>query len=146
MIKKLIRLIDITRETKSIAKEIIPLLTQVPLDKMPLKKIDALRRFTVRLSELLDGLIFSDEISLNRLAQNNYEYLDTVRSCIFLLLPQADRSNRELLESLQSRIEDLIGKLNSPSFLQRSVRRNFTRHESDDKLTESELIMFIYHQ
>ena len=145
---KLGRLIVITRESQNIATEVIPLLVEVPLSNMPLNKINNLRHFSKKLLKLTDNIILSDETSLNEVAQSNYEFLDTVNSILFLILPHFNELNSRYIKSLQSKTEKLIAKLNSPPFLQHCKSRKlpsfFSDDENPDKLPEPITAMLIF--
>jgi len=93
---------------------------------------------------LIDGLI-PFGISIDQLAQNNYELLDTLKAIVVRILQYADKQSlreRETLESFNVRIDALIEELNSPLFLQHRKPSDGSYHddESDDKLPEPCLV------
>jgi len=148
MFNKLSRLIIITGETKDIAKEVVPLMVRAPVVSMPLNEINNLRHFANRLLRLTDGIIFSDEASLNEVVQNNFEFLDTMRTVLFHLLNLSEKQNfpisdKNYLRFLLAKIDNLIAQLNSPPFLQprkSAIRRKFTEDKSDEDFTECDFI------
>ena len=120
MLNRLGRLISMANETIEIAKETIPLMINIPFDAIPLDKIGILAHFAKRLSELADGIIFSNETSINELAQNNYEFLDTIRATLFLLSSISETQpipfiDKNYIALLQIKIDKLIAELNSMS-------------------------------
>lgn len=139
------RVLDVTIETKKIANEVVPIIVEIPINN------ENLRYLLCRLLELIEGITFSDDVSINELAQNNYEFLDTLRASVLQLLSCSQRRvlpifDREHLESVLHRIDVLISELNSPLFLKDQTlnRRNFTDHKSDEDLTESRKEIFTF--
>ena len=67
---KILTLQNISKKTRVITKELIPLIEQLPCPDLQTNF------FLNELLKLIDGIIFTDNISLNELTQNLYEFLD----------------------------------------------------------------------
>lgn len=122
-----LRLMKITEKSRRIAKEGIPIITDIPFDKLQLDGNEGLVYLTSRLIELLDGLVFSDAITFDELAQNNFEFLDTLKTTltqIHTLTKQQPFSivDEKKLEEMQVKIHALVAELSAPPFLQHRKR------------------------
>lgn len=126
---KLLRLINISKETIRVAKESIPIIADISSDHIPFDQFDNYRYFLSRLAELIEGVVFSDNASLNELAQTTYEFLDTLRSTIILV----SNFKKIELESIKFRIDKLIIELNAPPFLQHRKRTSEHPTETSDE-------------
>jgi hypothetical protein len=132
-------LLKITTEISEIAKEIIPL-----IDKAPQEDYTNYQNLVQKLLTTAKHIIPSNNIPFNESVQNNYEFLDTLRSILFRFLHYFDNelpSSREHLESLVSRIDKLLTKLNTTPFLQQDKSttpsdENLQHRKSDTDFTE----------
>lgn len=149
---KWIKLFYIAKETRELAKGIIPLIIDIPFDKVQLDGNNNLIYLTSKLSALIDGLIFSDNISFNEFAQNNYEFLDTLKTTLNQILSLSERQSIPIIEKdeihlIQAKIDKLIIELNVPPFLQLHKRilsdENLHEDESDKDFTEPVLSIYV---
>jgi hypothetical protein len=108
------RLIEISKNSVEMANE-IELLMRTTLQSDSIN-----RNLASRVLASFDDLIPHSGISLDQLAQNNYEFLDTLKTIVARLLQRSDKTYNEKakLKSLDVNIASLITELNSPPFLQ----------------------------
>ena len=84
MTNKLARLVEINRQTKATVEEVITLITETPLDGVPLSEIATLKHLFSRLFELTDNAFLLNRVSLDENVQNTFEFLDVMRTILFM--------------------------------------------------------------
>ena len=107
-------LLNITKEAVKIAEETEKFVL------VALKNDTDIKSLVSRNIAICDGLIPSDDISVNELVQNNYEFLDILKAIIVRILQHADNQSlrgKMQLKNLNGKINVLIAELNSPVFL-----------------------------
>lgn len=131
-VDRLLRLLKISSKTRILAQEIVPLINNIPLnDNGTFYVIN-------RLLELVDGIIYTDNITLLELAQNNFEFLDNLRT-ITLKLRNQNLITKTQFDLLLARIDRLIVEMNLFPTLNKELASDevLQRKRTDDKFTES---------
>lgn len=114
----LTELINISNETMAIAKEVVSLMDKVPIEDYP-----TFTRMLHRLAILSERLTFSEDITLIEMAQNNYEFLDTLKTILSILLQYPNnRTDQTLFRNIMGKTDAIIDKIDSPPFLQHLKR------------------------
>jgi hypothetical protein len=120
----IIEILDITKKAVTIAEELEKFISDA------LQIDNGLKSLLSREMSVYDGLIPSDALSFNELAQNNYEYLDFLNAITLRILQHTDKQalrKRAKLTAFNDEINRLIAELNIPLSLQYNVnRRNVT--------------------
>ena len=135
------KLIDISKESIGIGEEIIPL-----IDNVPHEDYVNFKPLVYKLLIIAQDMVSSNNISFNKLAQKNYEYLDTLNAVIHRFLGYSESqlpADRSQLGFFKARINGLIIELNASLFLHHQNRITtepsdefLQDHESDEDLTE----------
>jgi len=106
------------------------------LAKTSLVKKGCIVNLILQVSKLVDEIAFTDNVSIQELAQNHYEFLDVLKTLIEQLQWII---TDECLSLLTEKINNLIEELNEPIFLQHQkspIRRKEIHFKSDVDETE----------
>lgn len=124
-------IVQISEEVVSVIEEMTPLIAKAPINDSGLQSLLHKCIF------LCSRLSFLDTVDLNEFAQNNYEFLDMIKT-IILRISECHKSEsletQEKVRSLIVRIDMLLDKLTTPAFLQKQT--------PTDKFTEPGFKMF----
>ena len=98
-----------------------------------------MKNLVYRLISLYDVLIPSEHVLISDLPQNNYEFLDTLKTIIARILQYSDPIETTKLESIDARIDTLIEELTSKLFPQhRDYKHQQTKRNNTSKQTKRE--------
>jgi hypothetical protein len=118
-------------------EEMTPLIVKAPINDSRLQGLFHSCAF------LCERLSYLDTCNLNEFAQNNYEFLDTLKVIILRISEyHKDKSlkTEEKLKSLKVRIDIILDKLNtspfSPTHKQALSDESLHGHKSDEDFTE----------
>jgi hypothetical protein len=131
----LTKLMEISKENIAIAKQITPLINQIPSSLL------------YRLIELCDEIVFSNDVSINQSFQSNFEFLDTIRSFLFVYRCKVPNQplaimGEEQVDVLLSKIDFLLEELNDVTYRKRISRRKVTDFKTDEEEPEPTTLIY----
>jgi hypothetical protein len=135
--QNLTTIVQISKEVISVVEEMMPLIAKAPVND------SGLQGLLYECIFLCKRLSFLDTVNLNEFAQNNYEFLDVIKTIILRVSGCHENESLETQEKLRSlivRIDIIVDKLNAPPFPQnyslRTSDKFLQRKKSDEDFTE----------
>ena len=127
------KLIDTSKRSVKLADEVLFFV------RIALQTDINMKNLTRRLISLYDLLIPSEHVLISDLPQNNYEFLDTLKTIIARIMQHSDFTERTKLEFIDARIDTLIEELTSTLFPQhRDYKHQQTKRNTRTKQTKRE--------